>query len=184
MGSFNPVHIGHLITANTILNKTDVDEVWFVVSPMSPDKQDYDLKPAQVRCKILKDSVKNNRKLKVSDVELDMETPNYTHKTLKKLKELHPKHEFSIIMGSDNAINLFKWSNIDYIKENHKLYVVQRPNSNVDVETLVWYDNFEVVDMPEVCISSTTIRKMVREGDSIEYLVPKESINRVKYHYK
>jgi nicotinate-nucleotide adenylyltransferase len=159
-GSFNPIHIGHLIVANTVLDKTDLDEIWFVISPMSPDKQDVNLVHHWERFKIVRSAIKGNNKLYVSDIEFDMEQPNYTHKTLAKLREIHPENEFGIIMGSDNAVSLRQWVGIEHWQEHHKLYVVERPNSYLEHGSLRWYGkgNYQIVDMSEVGISSTIIR--------------------------
>lgn len=184
-GSFNPVHIGHLIVANTVLDKTDLDEVWFVISPMSPDKQNMNLVHHDERYKIVKEALKDDTKLHVSNIEFDMEQPNYTYKTLERLREKYPNNEFGIIMGSDNANGLKQWVGIEHWQKHHKLYVVERPSSYLERGTLEWYGEgkWEVVEMPEVGISSTIIREKVKKGESIKYLVPRETINRVKFNY-
>lgn len=184
-GSFNPIHIGHLIVANTVLDKTDLDEIWFVISPMSPDKQNMNLVHHDERYKIVRESVKGDIKLQVSNIEFDMEQPNYTYKTLDRLRNKYPKNEFGIIMGSDNANGLKQWVGIEHWQEHHKLYVVERPSSYLERGSLEWYGEgkWEVVEMPEVGISSTIIREKIKKGESIKYLVPRETINRIKYNY-
>ncbi len=182
-GSFNPVHVGHLIVANTVLDKTDLDEVWFVMSPKSPDKVNMDLLHHIERVKILKDALKGNRKLSVSTIEFDMEQPNYTYKTLSRLREKYPSFEFGIIMGSDNANGLQQWVGIEHWQEHHKLFVVERPSSYLEKNSLNWYGEHQIVEMPEVGISSTIIRNKVKDGESIKYLVPDNIINRIEHSY-
>jgi nicotinate-nucleotide adenylyltransferase len=184
-GSFNPVHIGHLIVANTVLDKTDLDEVWFVISPMSPDKQDMNLVHHNERFKILREALKEDSHLQVSTIEFDMEQPNYTYKTLARLREKYPENEFGIIMGSDNAVSLKQWVGIEHWQEHHKLYVVERPNSYLEHGSLRWYGKgkYKVIEMPEVGISSTIIRQKVKDKESIKYLVPIECINRIEFNY-
>ncbi len=184
-GSFNPVHIGHLIVANTVLDKTDLDEVWFVISPMSPDKQDINLVHHNERFKILREALKEDSHLQVSTIEFDMEQPNYTYKTLARLREKYPENEFGIIMGSDNAVSLKQWVGIEHWQEHHKLYVVERPNSYLEHGSLRWYGEgkYKVIEMPEVGISSTIIRQKVKDKESIKYLVPRECINRIEFNY-
>lgn len=184
-GSFNPVHIGHLIVANTVLDKTDLDEVWFVISPMSPDKVDMNLVHHDERFKILRDALKDDKNLHVSTIEFDMEQPNFTYKTLARLRDKHPENDFGIIMGSDNAVSLRQWVGIEHWQEHHNLYVVERPNSYLERGSLRWYGagKYQVVEMPEVGISSTIIRQKVKDKESIKYLVPRECINRITFNY-
>jgi nicotinate-nucleotide adenylyltransferase len=184
-GSFNPIHIGHLIVANTVLDKTDLDEVWFVVSPMSPDKQNYDLLHHEIRYRIVKDALKTDQKLRACNIEFDMEQPNYTYRTLERLRKKHPNYEFGIIMGSDNAVSLKQWVGIEHWQKHHKLYVVERPNSYLEHGSLRWYGEgkYQIVGMPEVGISSTIIRQKVKDKESIKYLVPQECINRITFNY-
>lgn len=184
-GSFNPVHIGHLIVANTVLDKTDLDEVWFVISPMSPDKQNINLVHHDERFKILREALTDNNQLHISTIEFDMEQPNYTYKTLTRLRKKYPENNFGIIMGSDNAVSLKQWVGIEEWQKHHKLYVVERPNSYLEHGSLRWYGEgkYKVIEMPEVGISSTIIRQKVKDQESIKYLVPRECINRIKFNY-
>ena len=152
MGSFNPIHVGHLIVANTVLDKTDLDEIWFVISPMSPDKQNMDLVHHDERYKIVIEALKNNDKLHVSNIEFDMPQPNYTHKTLSKFRDKYPTYEFGIIMGSDNANGLKQWVGIEEWQKHHKLYVVERPNSYLERGSLRWYGDgrYKIINMIEM----------------------------------
>lgn len=185
MGSFNPIHIGHLIVANTVLDKTNLDEVWFVITPMSPDKQNMNLLHHDERYKIVKKALGSDTKLSVSDIEFDMVQPNYTYKTLDKLRTKYPNNDFGVIMGSDNANNLRQWVGIEHWQYHHKLFVVERPSSYLERGSLEWYgkDMWCVIEVPEMGISSTIIREKVKKGESIKYLVPRETIDIIEFNY-
>ena len=125
-GSFNPIHIGHLIIANHVLNETDLNKVWFVVSPQNPFKQSNSLLNETYRLQLVRLAVEQDNRIKVSDVEFSMPRPSYTIDTLTYLKEKNPDDSFSIIMGSDSFQNLDKWKNYRMITEAHTIYVYKR----------------------------------------------------------
>lgn len=185
-GSFNPIHLGHLIIANTTLDSTDLDEVWFVVTPMSPDKIGLGMTHHEDRLTILEKSISDNPKLHGSDIEFDMEQPNYTNKTLDRLSFTYPDYEFSVILGSDNVLGLSNWVGVEEWLGKYRLLVCQRHGYEVTKplkEMGLLTDNYELVDIPLIGVSSTKIRNNVREGKSIKYLVHDCVINEIQDYY-
>jgi nicotinate-nucleotide adenylyltransferase len=166
-GSFNPIHTGHLIIANNIANNTELDEVWFVVSPQNPFKNTNSLLNEQHRLSLVKIAIEGEKKLKASNVEFKLPKPSYTADTLLYLSEKYPKHIFSIIIGSDSFQNIEKWKNYKYIINNYNIFIYKRPGFQIKNTT----ENITIVDAPLLEISSTQIRKNIREKKSIRYLV-------------
>lgn len=169
-GSFNPVHIGHLAIANHIAEFGGVGEVWFVVSPHNPHKDKSTLLPERDRFEMLYRAVGDYPKFRVSDIEFKLPQPSYTIHTLVHLQEKFPKHEFSLILGSDNLLNFHKWKNADQILAGYPLIVYPRPGTPQGV-----YDNFPnltLVDAPRMDISSTFIRESVRQGKDVRFFMP------------
>ena len=168
-GSFNPVHVGHLIIANTMLQLTDMEEVWLVVSPHNPLKQRGTLLADYHRMAMLREAVDDNYKLRACDVELHLPVPSYTCLTLATLHEKYPDREFCLIMGSDNLTTFDRWRNYQYIVDNHKIYVY--PRQGHDGGEWLQHPNVEMIDVPIIDISSSYIRNMISEGKSVQYLV-------------
>lgn len=183
-GSFNPIHIGHLIVANTLVETTDLAKVWFVVSPQNPLKPSKGLLHAFDRYDMVRAAVYDNYKLEVSDVEFHMPKPSYTIHTLAYLSEKHPDKEFRVIIGEDNLESFTRWKNYEQILENYGLYVYPRPG--VTSSELKRHRNVQVVEAPLLDISATFIRNSIRKGYSIRYLVPEgvEAIIREKKFYQ
>ena len=167
-GSFNPIHTGHLIIANYIANNTELDEVWFVVSPQNPFKNTSSLLNEQHRLSLIEIAIEGEKKLKTNNVEFKLPKPSYTADTLIYLTEKYPAKKFSIIMGSDGFQNIEKWKNYKYIINNYKLYIYLRPSFDINKPIV---NNIEIVDAPLLEISSTLIRKNIKEKKSIRYLV-------------
>lgn len=169
-GSFNPIHIGHLIIANYMANHTALDKVWLVVSPQNPLKKYGDLINTYDRLEMAKLATDNSTNIAVSDVELKLPQPSYTIDTLTHLKEKYPEHEFALIMGSDNLVTLHKWKNYRLILRDYEIFVYPRPG----------YENAELASHPSVTItmtpqmelSATFIRKSIAEKKNIQYFVP------------
>lgn len=168
-GSFNPIHIGHLIIANHILNESKLQKIWFVVSPQNPFKKSESLINEYDRFHIVQKAIENDPRLKVSDIEFSLPKPSYTVHTLAYLKEKYPDHDFSIIMGSDSFQNLGKWKNAEVIIENYSIIVYRRPGFDVNNKLNA---RIQVMDAPLLEISSTHIRELIQSGKSIKYLVP------------
>src|ERR1700712_2339106 len=144
-GSFNPIHIGHCIIANHFVQNTYLDKVWLVVSPQNPFKESGNLLNEYHRLHLVKLGTEDEPGLKASDIEFHLPRPSYTIDTLTYLKEKHPEHEFSIILGSDGLQNLHKWKNAAILVKNHRLYVYQRPGFEI-IRPL--QAQLEIIDAP------------------------------------
>jgi nicotinate-nucleotide adenylyltransferase len=168
-GSFNPIHIGHLIIANYMANYTDLDQVWLVVSPHNPLKERSDLINMYDRLEMAKLATEDASNLRVSDVELKLPQPSYTIDTLTYLNERYPEHKFSLIMGSDNLVSLKKWKNYELILRDYHIHVYPRPGAE-NAEFLN-HPSVTLTGTPQMELSATFIRKAVKEGKNIHYFV-------------
>ncbi len=168
-GSFNPIHIGHLIIASYAKHTTDIQQVWLVVSPQNPLKPSKSLLNEYDRLHLIHLAIDEDPNLKVTDVEFKLTKPSYTVHTLAHLTEKYPQHTFSIIMGSDSFMNLTQWKNYEYLVKHHKIFIFERPGFPIE-NTL--QANIEKIEAPLLEISSTKIREMVRTSTPIRYLVP------------
>jgi nicotinate-nucleotide adenylyltransferase len=182
-GSFNPIHIGHLIVANLMVESTDLRKVWFVVSPQNPLKHSKGLLHEFDRYDMVRAAVHDNYKLEVSDVEFHLPKPSYTIHTLAHLHEKHPEKEFRIIMGEDNLQSFTKWKNYQQILDHYGLYVYPRPNTQLS--ELKMHPSVTFVNAPMLDISATFIRNCIRNKQSVRYLVPDavEEMIRAKGYY-
>lgn len=169
-GSFNPIHIGHLIIANVMATHTDLKKVWLVVSPHNPLKASKTLLHEFDRYDMAKAAVADHYKIEVSDVEFHLPKPSYTCYTLVHLGEKFPDKEFVVIMGEDNLDSFVNWKNHRQILEQYELYVYPRPRSSHS--ELKNHPHVKMVDAPLLDISATYIRQCIREKKSIHYLVP------------
>jgi nicotinate-nucleotide adenylyltransferase len=168
-GSFNPVHVGHLIIANHILNETEIEKIWFVVSPQNPFKENKSLLNEYDRFHLVRLATQDDTRIKCSDIEFSLSKPSYTSNTMAILSEKHPEHNFSIIMGSDSYQNLNKWKNYETIVANYDIYVYLRKDHAIQN---VIKKNPITLDAPLIEISASQIRENIKEGKSIRYLVP------------
>ena len=168
-GSFNPVHIGHLIIANFMATQTDLQQVWLVVSPQNPLKLKNTLARDRDRLNMVQLAIEDNPKLRASNIEFELPKPSFTIDTLAYLAEKYPQHEFSLIMGGDNIATLHKWKNYEMILRGYDIYVYRRPA--YDLGDLATHERVKVFDAPLMDISATYIRKCLTEGKSIQYLV-------------
>ena len=174
-GSFNPIHIGHLMIANYMANHTALDKVWLVVSPHNPLKNKEDLIQVYDRLEMAKLATETAENIKVSDVELKLPQPSYTIDTLTHLIELYPEHEFSLIMGSDNLKSLKKWKNYELILRDYHIYIYPRPNfANADLEG---HPSITITETPMMELSSTFIRKSIKEKKSVKFFLPDNVID-------
>ena len=167
-GSFNPIHVGHLIIANHVINETEVDQLWFVVSPHNPLKESKSLLNEHQRLHLVRLAVEEEPKFQVSNIEFGMPRPSYTIDTLTFLEEKYPENQFSVILGGDSFQNITKWKNYQTLLDKYDLLVYQRPGFDIDASLS---DKTTILDAPLLEISSTRIRKLIQEKKSFRYLV-------------
>jgi nicotinate-nucleotide adenylyltransferase len=171
-GSYNPIHVGHLIIGNYIAEHSDLDQVWFVVTPHSPFKKKSTLLDNYQRLEMVYRATKEYTKLKPSDIEFNLPQPNYTINTLVYLQEKHPAHEFALIMGEDNLKGLHKWKNHELILENHHIYVYPRISETKVDASLKNHKKTHFIDAPIMELSSTYIRNAIKDGKNVQPMLP------------
>ena len=171
-GSFNPIHIGHMVIANWFVEYTDLDRVWFVVSPQNPFKEKKSLLADHHRLALVRQAIEDDPRFWVTDIEFKMPKPSYTIDTLTYLQEKYPDHRFTLLAGSDQLPTFDKWKNPEQILEQYKLYVYARPGYEGGK-----YDDHpsvRIFDAPQMEISSTFIRRSVKEGKDMRYMLPEK----------
>jgi len=171
-GSFNPIHVGHLIIANHMVEYSDLDEVWMVVTPHNPFKKKNSLLDDHHRLQLVMRATEDYPKLKPSNIEFGLPQPNYTINTLVHLEEKYPDHDFNLIMGLDNLKSFKKWKNYERIIDEHELYVYPRISKVISDSDLFTHKNIHIIEAPIVEISSTFIRKAIKEKKNIRALMP------------
>ncbi|MGQ8338195.1 nicotinate (nicotinamide) nucleotide adenylyltransferase [Sunxiuqinia sp. A32] len=172
-GTYNPIHIGHLAIANYMVEFTDLDQVWFVVSPQSPHKIKSNLLDDYQRLEMVNLAIEEDVRFRASNIEFKLPKPSYTVDTLAYLKEDFPTHEFTLIMGSDNLKYLHKWKNPEVIIENYRILVYPRPDF---IKEKYEASNFvKIVDAPLMEISSSFIRKAIKQGKDIRHFIPSKA---------
>ncbi|MEE2954009.1 MAG: nicotinate (nicotinamide) nucleotide adenylyltransferase [Bacteroidota bacterium] len=171
-GSFNPFHLGHKMVASYMAEFTDLDQVWIVVSKLSPSKEEEELLDAHHRLMIIRIEEEDNNKVFVSSAELNLPTPSYTVQSLNFFKKEYPNNEFVLIMGSDNLEEFHTWKNNKKILEEHVLYIYPRSGLQVSMT----HKNIVVLkNCPQIEISASFIRKSIRKNKDISYLLPKKA---------
>lgn len=178
-GSFNPIHIGHLILANYILEHSDMQELWFVVSPQNPFKEKKSLLKDHNRLDMVQLATKNYPKMRASNVEFSLPTPSYTIDTLTYLQEKYPDYSFSLIMGEDNIGSLHKWKNYELLLQNYQIIVYPRifgedTSTSLNVQELKNHQNIHKIDAPIIELSATEIRNMIKAGRNVRPMLPPE----------
>lgn len=167
-GSFNPIHIGHMIVAQHVLNNTDIDRLWFVVSPQNPLKPSKTLLNEYDRLDLVKLAIDGNYQMETCDIEFKLPKPSYTVDTLAYLTEKYSTHQFSVIMGSDSYQNLDKWKNVELLVNQYHFIVYPRPGFDIEPRN----ENTKVLlDTPSLEISASFIRNNIKERKSIRYLL-------------
>ena len=176
-GSFNPIHVGHLIIANHILNETEIEKIWFVVSPRNPLKSEAGLLDEYNRLHLVRRAVEEDKRIKTSDIEFHLPKPSFTVNTLAYLEEKYPKHQFFIIMGSDSFQNIHKWKNYQTIVNNYSIFVYKRPGFEIHNSINA---KLQIIETPLLQISATQIRELIKRGKSVRYLVPDKVLEEIE----
>ena len=170
-GSFNPIHTGHLIIANHVVENSEIDKIWFVVSPHNPLKEAHTLLNEYDRLHLVELAIDDNQKFRASNVEFHLPKPSYTVDTLTYLKERFPLETFTVVLGSDSFQNIHRWKNFEQLVANHTFIVYNRP---VFAVTEDHGAKITLMDAPLLEISSTYIRKQIKENKSTRYLLPEK----------
>lgn len=173
-GSFNPIHNGHLIIANKMRMAANLDEVWFIPSPQNPFKEEKDLLDFSARLEMIQAVLNQHPHIKVHDIEENLPKPSYTIQTMRKLSDIYPEIDFHIIIGGDNLEHLHLWKNIDELLDRYSFHVYQRVD--MDKTKSTEYSNVYLYDLPLIELSSTSIRKSIR--DRIDILGEVDSVVR------
>jgi nicotinate-nucleotide adenylyltransferase len=173
-GTFNPIHVGHLIIASHMAEFSDLDQIWMVVTPHNPHKTKSTLLDDYKRLEMVFLATENYPKIKPSDIEFRLPQPNYTVNTLAHLQEKYPDHVFSLIMGEDNLNSLHKWKNYDAILESHEVYVYPRISTETIHSEMKNHAKIRRIDAPVVEISSTFIRESIKAKKNVRALLPDE----------
>ena len=171
-GTYNPIHVGHLIIANHMAEFADLDQVWMVVTPHNPLKKKATLLDDHHRLQMVYLATEDFPKIKPSDIEFKLTQPNYTVNTLAHLHDKYPNYEFSLIMGEDNLKTLHKWKNYEVLLDNHDIYVYPRISEEPENVALKSHPRIHIIDAPVVEISSTFIRNNIKNGKNIQPLLP------------
>ncbi|HEY0666936.1 MAG TPA: nicotinate (nicotinamide) nucleotide adenylyltransferase [Sphingobacteriaceae bacterium] len=169
-GSFNPIHIGHLIIANYMANHTTLDQVWLIISPHNPLKDKNALTNMYDRLEMANLALENSENIKVKDIEFKLPQPSYTIDTLTHLKEKYPEHTYSLIMGSDNLVSFKKWKNYELILRDYNIHVYPRPG--YEIHEFSDHPAVTFTDTPLMEISATFIRKSILNKKNVQFFVP------------
>lgn len=170
-GSYNPIHIGHLAIANYLVEFTDIDQLWFVVSPQNPHKTREKLLADYHRLELVNRAIENDNRFRASNIEFSLPKPGYTIDTLTYLHERYPDHNFVLLMGSDNLENFHKWKNYEVILENYGIIVYPRPG--FDRSKIPVHKNIVIAEnVPLMEISASFIREAIKSGKNIRHFMP------------
>lgn len=171
-GTFNPIHVGHLTIANHLAEYSDLDKIWFVVTPQSPFKKKNSLLDDRQRYEMVYRATEDYLKLEPSDIEFNLPQPNYTINTLTYLQEKYPNYEFALIMGEDNLKSFHKWKNYELILQNHDIYVYPRISEGKINTQFDKHPKIHKIDAPIMELSSTFIRKSIKDGKNVRPMLP------------
>jgi nicotinate-nucleotide adenylyltransferase len=174
-GTFNPIHIGHLILANHFAETTDLDQVWLVVTPQNPMKRKDSILDNHHRLELVYKATYDYPKLRPSDIEFGLPMPNYTINSLTHLEEKHPNKQFVLLMGEDNLVSFPKWKNYELILERYELYVYPRKTDRTIPKQFQNNPKINLIDAPQIELSSSAIRKAIKANQNIRPLLPPES---------
>ena len=174
LGTFNPIHNGHIALANYFINNTDLDEVWVVLTPQNPFKKNNNLIQDNHRLEMANNTFNHLKNIKVSDIEFQLDKPNYTIDTINRLSKDFPNQQFTLLIGEDNLVNFHHWKDYSKILDLVEVYVYPRTTDiNIDQE-LITNNKINILDAPKIETSSDQIRKRIKEGDDIQSYLPKE----------
>lgn len=173
-GSFNPIHIGHLIIANHLAEHSDLSEIWFVVTPLNPFKEKKTLLDNHQRLEMVYLTLKNYDKLRECDIEFHLKQPNYTIDTLIYLEEKYPKYDFCLIMGEDNLKSFHKWKNYETILERYPIFVYPRISTGDIPDEFKNSPKIIQINAPIIELSATNIRKDISEGKNVQPMLTAE----------
>lgn len=173
-GTFNPIHVGHMILANHLAEYSDLDEVWLVITPMSPFKQKKSMLSNHHRLALANIAVEDFNKIKTSDIEFKLPQPNYTINTLVYMEEKYPQHQFSLLMGEDNLKGFHKWKNYETILKNYTLYVYPRISKGKVEHQFKNHTSIIRIEAPIIEISSTFIRKAIKAKKEVRTMLCKK----------
>jgi len=176
-GSFNPIHIGHLALANYLCEYSDLDELWFMVSPQNPLKISSDMLEDTKRLSLVNIAIEGYSKFRASDFEFTLPKPSYTINTLDALKTAYPDREFFLIIGADNWLSFHKWKDNERLIRENMIFIYPRPGITIDVESLP--KNARLLDTPLIEVSSTFIRESIRSGKDIRYFLHPEVYKKI-----
>ncbi|GJH40667.1 putative nicotinate-nucleotide adenylyltransferase [Capnocytophaga sp. HP1101] len=173
-GSFNPIHIGHLIIANHLVEHSAMDELWFVVTPQNPFKEKQSLLDNHLRLEMVNLAIEEYPKLRASNIEFQLPQPNYTVNTLAYLEEKYPNTNFALIMGEDNLKSFHKWKNYEHILANYAIYVYPRISEETAPEVLVQHPHITRITAPIIELSATFIREELKAKRNVRPLLPEK----------
>ena len=172
-GSFNPIHHGQVMLANYLVEFSDLDELWFVVSPQNPLKKREDLMKDEDRLKMVELALDGDERFKVSDVELSLPLPSYTINTLRALSMRYPDDQFVFICGMDSLQGMYRWREYQAILDNYELLVF--PRKGYDGGELIHHPHVKVLETPVIEVSSTFIRNCMKEGKDVRHFMPEKA---------
>ena len=173
-GTFNPIHVGHLIIANHMVENSDLDEIWMVVTPHNPFKKKSSLLDNHHRLELVYKATEEYAKIKPSNIEFKLPQPNYTVHTLAHISDLYKDKQFCLIMGEDNLKSFHKWKNFETILEHHKIYVYPRISEGIIATQFDEHPKIHKIAAPIVQVSSTMIRNGIKDGKNIKPMLTKE----------
>ena len=183
-GSFNPVHVGHLVLANHIIAHSLVDEIWFVISPQNPLKDPQELAPEKDRLRMLNTAISGVEHMVACDVEFELDRPSYTSNTLRYLRSKHPDLHFTIVLGEDIKKNFHLWKDFEWILEEFPMFLYPRHNSEAFESPINWsHYRVSIISAPRIEISSTAIRADIKKGVDIRFLLPEAVIKYIREHH-
>ena len=183
-GSFNPVHVGHLVLANHIIAHSLVDEIWFVISPQNPLKDPQELAPEKDRLRMLNTAISGVEHMVACDVEFELGRPSYTSNTLRYLRSKHPDLHFTIVLGEDIKKNFHLWKDFEWILEEFPMFLYPRHNSEAFESPINWsHYRVSTISAPRIEISSTAIRADIKKGVDIRFLLPEAVIKYIREHH-